>query len=134
MIFSYDGLLRQILSFGIVGTIITFLGLFIYWGFVYVGIHYQIANAIGFVVTIAIAYVLNHKYTFSNGGRKKLSIKGLFKAYASYSITGLFLTAFLLWFWTERLEINENVAPLLNLLFSVPINFFLNKLWVYKTK
>lgn len=125
---------KQILSFSVVGTIITLLGLFIYWGCVYVGIHYQLANAIGFIITIAIAYVLNHKFTFRKDGQEYLSIKGLFKAYASYSITGLFLAAFLLWLWTEIMGINEILAPVLNLLFTIPINFLLNKFWVYKNR
>lgn len=134
MRFDCDGVLKQILSFGVVGTIITLLGLIIYWGCVFVGIHYQIANAIGFVVTIAIAYVLNHKYTFKKNGKENMSVRGLFKAYASYSITGLFLAAFLLWLWTKCLGVNENIAPVLNLLFTIPINFLLNKFWVYKIR
>lgn len=131
VLLNYNEQLKQLLSFGVVGIIITLLGLMIFWLCVYVGIHYQIANAIGFIITVVIAYVLNHRFTF-NKRKGALSIKGMFKAYASYSITGLFLAAFLLWLWTERLGINKNVAPLLNLMFTIPINFLLNKFWVYK--
>jgi len=122
---------RQLIQFGFVGVIITVLSLLIYWICVYLGIHYQIANVIGFLITVAISYVLNNKYTFKNESVVKWSWNALIKVYASYSITGIFLSAFLLWLWTDIMEINVNIAPLLNLCFTIPINFILNKFWVY---
>jgi len=122
---------RQLIQFGFVGVIITVLSLLIYWICVYLGIHYQIANVIGFLITVAISYVLNNKYTFKNESQAEWSWIALIKVYASYSITGIFLSAFLLWLWTDIMEINVNIAPLLNLCFTIPINFILNKFWVY---
>lgn len=125
-------LLKQIISFGFVGGIITALSLIIYWVCVYFGVHYQIANAIAFCITVAISYVLNNILTFKDNEKIEWSMVALLKAYASYSITGMFLAAFLLWFWTSVLKINVNIAPLLNLFFTIPINFILNKFWVYR--
>lgn len=125
-------IIKQVLSFGFVGTIITILALLIYWGCVSLGIHYQVANTIGFVITVAVAYELNNRITFGNDVCLRRSLKGLLKAYTSYSVSGLFIAGVLLWLWTEKLGIDKNIAPLLNLFFTVPINFLLNKFWVYK--
>ena len=131
---KFSILLKQLVAFGFVGMTITALSLIIYWGCIYVGIHYQIANAIGFIITVALAYVLNQKFTFKDHTETKWSFKVLLKTYISYSLTGLFMAAALLWTWTQVFHINENVAPLLNLIFTVPLNFFLNKFWGYKGK
>lgn len=125
-------LIKQLIDFGFVGGIITGLSLIIYWVCVYMGIHYQIANGIGFVITVAISYVLNNIVTFKEEGEAKWSVKALIKAYASYSITGILLATFLLYFWINVLGIGVKVAPLLNLFFTIPLNFVLNKYWVFE--
>lgn len=125
-------IIKQLIQFGFVGAIITGLSLVIYWVCVYFGVHYQVANAIGFVVTVAISYVFNNMFTFRDEGGQKWSLIALLKVYVSYSFTGILLCSFLLWLWTEVFEINVNVAPLLNLCFTIPLNFLLNKFWVYK--
>lgn len=129
---KYIILIKQLISFGFVGSIITTLSLIIYWACVYIGIHYQAANAIGFLITVAIAYVLNNRITFKDNSGAEWSIKALAKTYISYSITGLFMASILLWLWTQILGIAEGLAPILNLFFTIPINFLLNKFWVYK--
>ncbi len=128
-------LVKQFMSFGIVGAINTILGLVIYWGMVGVGIHYLIANTVGFVITVAISYVLNNIFTF----RKKDEpvewfVKKLLKVYASYFMTGIVLNSVLLWMWNDVVGINKNISPILNLFISIPVNFVLNKKWAYKDR
>lgn len=123
----------QFLRFGIIGAINSILNILIYWVCIYLGVHYFIANAVGFVITVAISYVLNNKYTFSEKGiSTEWSLRKLMRAYASYFVTGILLNSFLLWIWNERLGIDVNLAPVLNLFITVPLNFFINKFWVYR--
>ena len=105
----------------------------IYWIGIHLGLHYEIANAVGFVVTVALAYILNNTLTFNDNSRRKIqwSFKALMKTYAAYVLTGLLMASGLLWLWTEVIGIDENIAPLLNLFFSIPLNFLLNKFWFY---
>lgn len=123
--------LKQFIGFGLVGALNTFLGLGIYWVAVHLGAHYFVANAIGFVITVAVSYVLNNLFTFRDGEKAVWSFKILLKVYASYSVTGLFLNSILLWLWVDMIGLNENIAPVLNMVFTIPINFFLNKVWAY---
>lgn len=124
--------IKQFIGFGLVGGLNTVLGLGIYWIAVHFGAHYLLANGIGFLITVFVSYVLNNLFTFKGEGKAEWSVKTLVKVYASYSVTGLFLNSILLWLWTDMLGINENLAPVLNMFFTVPINFLLNKLWAYK--
>lgn len=126
--------IKQFISFGLIGGLNTILSLGIYWLVVYLGGHYLLANAIAFAITVFISYVLNNIFTFKGEGKAEWSLKTLFKVYVSYSITGLFLTSILLWVWTDCLGINENIAPIINLFFTIPLNFLLNKFWAYKKK
>lgn len=83
-------LLKQIINFGLVGGIITALSLIIYWVCVYFGVHYQLANAIAFCITVAISYILNNIITFKSENKTEWSMLALLKTYATYSITGIF--------------------------------------------
>lgn len=124
--------ITQFMGFGLVGAFNTVLGLVIYWVCVRLGVHYLIANAIGFMITVAISYILNNAITFRDNREVEWSLKTLIKVYISYSITGLFLNSILLWAWTEMAGVSENIAPVLNLCITIPTNFVLNKLWAYK--
>ena len=50
----------------------------------------------------------------------------------SYAFTGLLLANVLAYVWVDLLGISKFIAPLLTLVISVPVNFFLNKLWAFK--
>ena len=58
--------------------------------------------------------------------------KSLLKTFVSYSFTGLFLNNILLYIWIQIFHISEFMAPFMNLVVSVPINFLINKFWAFK--
>lgn len=126
------GLGRQFISFGLIGGFNTLLSLIIYWVCIRIGIHYLIANTIGFIITVSLSYVLNNLFTFRKEGNKtEWSVRTLFKVYASYFFTGIIINGILLWFWNDIVGINENLSPVLNLFITIPLNFVLNKIWAY---
>lgn len=125
-------LIWQFFKFSLTGSIVTFFSLIIYWLCIYLDISYVIANAIGFVITVAISYILNNTFTFTNKGKKSWSWKALLRVYMTYFLTGVLVATFFLWLWIEVLEINNNIAPLLNLFITIPLNFIMNKFWVYR--
>ena len=127
--------LLQFIKFGMVGGLNSILNIVIYWICVHCGMHYLIANAIGFVITVAISYVLNNIFTFTEKGEKvDWSFLKLLKTYVSYFMTGMVINSILLWFWNDYIGINENLSPILNLFVTVPLNFIINKFWVYRHK
>ena len=123
----------QFIKFGVVGGINTVLSLLIYWLGIYLGIHYLVASIIAFIITIIISYILNNLLTFRNTGDKvHWSFVTFIKVFVSYSITGMFLNNLLLYVEIDVIEISEVIAPIVNILITVPTNFILNKLWAYK--
>ena len=125
----------QSIKFGTVGAINTVLSYAITNGAYYLlHLHEQISNIIAFVITVFISFMLNGRFVFTENKEERNFWKSLLKVYASYSITGVFLTAILLYIEEELLGIPPYIATLMNLVVTIPINFLLNKFWAYKDK
>ena len=125
-------LLTQFIKFGLVGGINTILSYAITnVGFYVLKLHEQLSNIIAFGITVFISFILNSKFVFKQE-EKKSFWKSLLKVYVSYSITGLYLTAILLYIEEQLLGIPHYIATLMNLIVTIPINFILNKLWAFK--
>lgn len=125
----------QFIKFGTVGAINTVLSYVITNGAYYLlHLHEQISNIIAFVITVFISFMLNGRFVFTENKEERNFWKSLLKVYASYSITGVFLTAILLYIEEELLGIPHYIATLMNLVVTIPLNFILNKFWAYKEK
>lgn len=131
----------QFIKFGIVGLSNTCISYFLYAGslsvFQYMAlfssIDYLIAQFIAFVLSVLWSFYWNNKIVFTHRGGKRRPIwKALIKTYISYSFTGLFLNSVLLVLWVQVCRISEYIAPIINLLVSVPINFVMNKFWAFR--
>ena len=132
---SLKNLIVQFIKFGIVGAINTVLSYAITNGCYYLlHWHEQICNAVAFVITVFISFMLNGKFVFKENKEERKFWKALLKVYASYSITGLFLTAILLYVEEQIFGIPHYIATLMNLVVTIPINFILNKFWAYNDK
>lgn len=128
-------LVIQFVKFGMVGAINTVLSYGITnIGYYVLNLHEQICNIVAFMITVFISFLLNSKFVFNKGNEKINFWKSLLKVYASYSITGLFLTAILLYVEENIFGIPHYIATLMNLVVTIPINFILNKFWAYKDK
>ena len=62
------------------------------------------------------------------------AVQAFIKLFLSYAGTGLVLHNILLWFFTSICHISDYVAPVLNLLITIPLNFVLNKFWAFRAK
>ena len=132
----------QFVKFGIVGVTNTLISYVLYAGSllimknyrIFLGMDYLVAQVIAFVLSVLWSFYWNNKYVFKIGDGDGRSVwRSLIKTYISYSFTGLFLSAILLIFWVRVLGISEFLAPILNLIISVPLNFIINKFWAFKT-
>ena len=55
----------------------------------------------------------------------------IIKFYLTYMSTWL-LSALLLYIWVEKMGISDKIAPVINVFITTPINYLLNKYWVFK--
>ena len=120
----------------------------------------QLGNVAGFVISVLNAYMLQSRFVFkeTEDGEHRVWWKVLIKTYIAYSFTGLFLTAVLLLFWSNVVHIEQylggaslwvnnhlslnltatdigaTIAPFLNMVITIPINFCINKFWAYRQK
>lgn len=94
---------------------------------------FYLANTVAFLLSVLWSFYWNNKYVFVTNEVHKRSIwKTLLKTYTAYAFTGLILANFLSWVWIVVCDFSKYIAPLINLIISVPVNFLLNKLWAFK--
>lgn len=133
--------LVQFLKFGIVGVSNTLISYLLYSGSLLIfrrlkifhQSDYLIAQVIQFVLSVLWSFYWNNKKVFVlQEGEKRSMWQALLKTYISYSFTGLFLNSALLVLWIRVLGISEFIAPIINLLVSVPLNFIINKFWAFR--
>lgn len=135
-----DGVV-QFLKFGIIGisnTVLSYalnvLVLFV-MAPIRVSWDYIVANLVAFGLSVLWSFYWNNRFVFiAEKGEHRSVFKTLVKTYISYGVTGIVLNNILSWLWIERLGISKYVAPLINLVVSVPLNFIINKLWAFKTE
>ena len=125
----------QFVKFGLVGISNTLIAYATYFLCVYLGIHYLIANALGFFISVLNAYYWSDRFVFKKGeGEARSAIWTLAKTYVAYGSTGLLLASILLYLYVDKLHISEYIAQLLVLVITIPLNFIINKFWSFKTK
>ncbi len=96
---------------------------------------YIAGNVIAFLISVLWSFYWNNKYVFTaKEGQKRNIGLALLKTYISYGFTGIILTNILSWVWIDLLGISKYIAPLINLLISIPLNFIINKLWAFQDR
>lgn len=132
----------QFIKFGMVGVFNTVLNYVLTMSFYSLlsrrlqdTLSMQIAQTTGFIITVFTSFLLNNNLVFKKqDGQYRNPWLTLLKTYIAYSVTGLFLNNVLIYVEMSVLGLPAAVAPILNIVVDVPVNFFLNKLWAYKTK
>lgn len=119
---------KKFIKFSIVGFGNLFVSLITYYILIYFSINYQIANIGGFITGSLNGYIWNKIWVFKNSKRDMGSIV---KFYLTYMSTWL-LSALLLYIWVEKMGISDKIAPVINVFITTPINYLLNKYWVFK--
>lgn len=127
--------IKQFVKFGIVGMSNTLISYVVYVVLVGLQINYVLASIAGFIVSVFNSYYWNNKYVFKKQeDEQRTWWKTLIKTFVSYAGTGLVLSNILLVIWVEWIKVPKIVAPLINLLITVPLNFIINKFWAFKDR
>ncbi|MEE3394686.1 MAG: GtrA family protein [Candidatus Onthomonas sp.] len=132
----------QFVRFGIVGVTNTLVSYGVYVVSLLIlrklhclpDVDYYAAQFMAFLLSVLWSFYWNNKVVFTlQSGEQRSWWKSLLKTYASYSFTGLFLNSLLLYVWVQVFHISEFLAPIINLLISVPLNFVINKFWAFRS-
>lgn len=131
---SLSGLVTQFIKFGLVGVANNVIFLAVYYLIVlWQSNLYLVGNVVGFLVSTLNAYLLNSRFVFGKGRANGKSGQALVKTYVTYTVS-LGISTGLLYLLVDQWGISEKIAPLISLMITVPLNFLLNKLWVYRTR
>ena len=132
---------KEFLQFGLVGVTNTIISYLLYVVTLLlvsksgVKFDYIIANIVSWLLSVLWSFYWNNKFVFKKEEGEKRNIwAALFKTYVSYGFTGLILNNILSVLWVSVLHISKMLAPIINLVISIPINFFMNKLWAFGKK
>lgn len=151
--------IKQFIKFGLVGVSNTLISQVVYMICLALGAHYILASVLSFIISVLNAYILQNIFVFKQeeGLEKRVWWQVLLKTYAAYAFTGLLLNNLLLILWIDVIKIEhftgfitelinrmgipaenryiaESLAPILNIVVNVPINFVINKFWAYRQK
>lgn len=127
---TYKNIL-QLTKFVIVGASNAVVLFVVYNILLKLGLNYQVSYAIGFILSVLNAYFWNNRFVFKESS--STFFRKLLKVYASYIFTYV-LSAVLLYIWIDYLHIMKEIAPIINIIITTPINFLLNKKWAFKKK
>lgn len=127
--FGIVGLSNTTVSYGVnIFVLFVMKPLEVPWDFI-------MGNVIAFVLSVLWSFYWNNRFVFttSNGMHRKIG-RTLLKTFIAYGFTGIALNNILSWIWISVLKISKYVAPLINLIISVPLNFVINKFWTFNEK
>ena len=119
---------NKFIKFSIVGFSNLFISLAVYYVLIFLSINYQIANTVGFLVATFNSYFWNKLWVFKNNKNK---ISDIIKFYIVCLLSWL-LSTILLYIWIQKLGISDKIAPIVNLFIKTPLNYLMNKLWVFR--
>ena len=94
---------------------------------------YIAGNLVSFALSVLWSFYWNSCFVFQKESNKRtLVLKRLLKTYAAYGFTGIILSNLLSWVWITQAGISKYIAPLFNLLISVPLNYLMNRFWAFR--
>ena len=123
------GLIKQAFKFGIVGVLSTVID----FGLLYIfnsvlGVHYLVAAALSFFISLIFNYICSMKYVFV--GRKDVSKVYEFIAFLIPSVMGLGLNELILWFLCEKFQMNVMLAKVFATAVVMVWNFVTRKIFI----
>lgn len=96
------------------------------------GIYYQTANIISWVLAVAFAYVTNKKFVFKS---KYTGFSGTAKemtSFVSSRIASLLAEVISMYFFVQICQIDDNIVKLMNQVLVTVLNYIFSKFWVFR--
>ena len=127
---NWKTVLIQFIKFGIIGVSNTLISTAVYYLFIWINTDlYFAGNVVGWIVSVFNSFYWNNRFVFKTSEFSWW--KKLFRTYLAYG--GSFVVGSLLLVLQVRvLCISEWLAPWINMVITIPLNFLLNKFWAFK--
>jgi putative flippase GtrA len=123
-------MVKQLIKFAFVGVLNTLITVISYSILIYFGIHYFIANTIGYGFGTLNSYFFNKRWVFqSSDTSKEVFTKFVVVNIITLCISNLFLFIFVDKYGFEKYIVQIFVIPI-----TMLFNFILNKVWTFKRR
>ena len=122
--------LIQFIKFGIIGASNTIVSTSIYYVFIWMNPKlYFVGNVAGWIVSVFNSFYWNNRFVFKNSEYSWW--QKLLRTYMAYGGSFL-LGSITLAIMVSGLGVSEWLAPWINMIVTIPLNFILNKFWAFK--
>ena len=121
---------EQFVKFGVVGCINTATSLLIYYVLLFFNIQYLLASISGYIFSSVVGFILNKFWVFQAKGTKTL--QETIRYYIVYGCA-LLMNLTIMYLQVDILLISDKIAPLITLCVTVPFNFIMSRVWVFKS-
>ncbi|MCL2207727.1 MAG: GtrA family protein [Fibromonadales bacterium] len=118
--------------FGIVGVANTLIYYSLYAVLTYAGLFYLLSSIVAFAISMANAFYWNNKHVFFENRESRNAVSSAFRMVISYAFSGFVVGSILLYILVDVYDVSEYIAPLFGLCITVPLNFMLNRFWVFR--
>lgn len=122
----------RIIKFFVVGVSNTIVSYITYAVCIYFGMHYLLANAIGFLSGTTNAFFWNRKFVFTQAGTTVHPLIVYFKTLTAYAVMGIGVNSILSYLLIDVFSISKYLAPIGIALITVPGNYVMNRLWAMR--
>ena len=135
--------LLQFGKFGVIGISNTIVSYLLNIGTIFIlgkldiwqDIDIYIGNGVAFFLSVLWSYFWNSRYVFKEDpNEKRVWWKTILKTYAAYALTGIGLSNLTSYIFVKVLGWSKYIAPIVNIVIGVPINYIINKFWAYGEK
>lgn len=128
---NWKEMLVQFIKFGMIGVSNTIVSTSIYYLFIWMDPKlYFVGNVVGWIVSVFNSFYWNNRFVFTKSefswGQKLLRT---YLAYGGSFIVGSITLVVLV----SVLGVSEWLAPWINIVITIPLNFILNKFWAFKS-
>ena len=126
---------RQVIRFCIIGGSNIVVAYIAYLIILWITDYLFAANFAGYFFSTINSFFWNNIWVFKKkDDEERNPWIALLKMFLMYAFTGIVLNYILLLLWINVLGISEVIAPMINSLLGIPINFLISKLWCFKSK
>lgn len=124
-------LIREFITFNIVGILNTVITFLIYSGLVFIGIHYKLSLIFDYCFGIVFSFFLNKSFTFQHTGLVTFQmVIFMIGSYLAVFAVNLFLLTILV----EKFNFNKYAAQAMALSVSAGLSFFVQKFFIFHKK
>ena len=123
--------LHRFIKFGLVGVLNTSINWIVFIILNMLGMYYIFSNIIAYSLSTLNSYIWNSKWGFKYSGD---DVKETTAKFIILNIIGLILNTCILYILVDIIGLNKIVSLIITTVIVMILNYFINKLWVFKKK